>query len=127
MPFYSAEELVFEPDELRFVSRQFQVVLCIQGEANIPHYAKQLKSNSRNAETRRKYKQFVHWENGFNILYAIIFCTDGPELEINNRHAVAKEQLTQVEGMKPSKIRNRQHQGDRRERLGECLFWETAI
>ena len=61
----------------------------------------------------------------------MIFCPNGPELEINNRHAVAKEQVSQNTETPPNKlpssIRSRQHSGDRRERLGEFLFWEATI
>ena len=126
-----ADPIVFEDEDLYNVSRQFQLVMCIQGKPGYPHYAKQLRSSNKKAETRRKLKQYTHWQGAFTILYVMIFCPNGPELGMNNRHEVAKEQVSQnpefPEHKVPSSIRSRQDSGDRRERLGECLFWEATI
>ena len=67
IPFPCAEPLEFEEDDVYMVSRSFQFVVWIQGKPNYPHYAKQLKSNNKNPETRRKLKQFVPSQNEFKI------------------------------------------------------------
>ena len=73
----------------------------------------------------------VHWQGEFKILYVMIISPGGPEFGKTNRNDVASYQVTQNPEIPEHKIpgctRDRQHNGDRRGRMSECLFWTPAI
>ena len=127
--FPCSESLTFEDEEVHEVSKKFQFILCIQGQAEHPHHYQQLKSSHKDPDKRHKLKQFTHLECEFKILYLMIVSPGGPELGRQNRHDIATWEVANnlnVRNVRES-IYNAIHHGDRRSRLSEFLLWVPTI